>query len=118
MSDFDTRRIGEIAVLEEHIRQLQAQLRASQQASEKWEPKVNASMDTDGGRVTVSFGGKTIAVKLPLANLQAGDATSVTSDTLEVLCKVHIIDQLRPVFQPEIERLVKNASSLRNVGTW
>lgn len=120
MSDFDTRRVGEIAMLEDRIRTLQDQLRDSKKASDKWEPRVSSesSLDQTGGRVTVAFGGKTLAVTIPITNLQNGDVTTNTTSVLEVLAKTLLSDQLRPIITPEVERLVKNAQSLSAVGKW
>jgi hypothetical protein len=120
MSDFDTRRIGEIHQLELRINALQAELAERKKDAEKWTPKVGSSMDaaTGNGKITMHFGGKAFAAELPAKALQFGTLTGVTTDVIELLC-VHLVGaRLKEVVEPEVSKLLQGVQATRGAGKW
>ncbi len=120
MSDFDTRRVGEIAVLEEQIKSLQEQVNKFRQIAEKWEPRVSSEIvaPNNDGKVILQFGGKTIAATFTSSYITSMDLTSATTNVVETLCQSLVAERLRDVVRPEVERLMNNAASLLQVGKW
>jgi hypothetical protein len=117
--DFEKNRSEYVTHMELLVQNLQGQI-AEMQANEKWTPKVGTQLvaDQQKARITLSFGGKNQTAIFTyefLNNLSAGDATS---NILELGFKDFIADRLRPVIQPEIERLQQAAKSIENAGKW
>lgn len=119
MSDFDTRRVGEIAILEERIRALQAQVVEYRESAERWTPRTASEVGLDGQvKISLMFGGKAISATMSAAYLAGTDLTTATTSVVETLCSSLVADRLRPIVQPEVERAMRNAQSLREVGKW
>lgn len=120
MSDFDTRRIGEIAVLEEKIRQMQAQLAEYKQRADLWTPVVSTKTDIGTGVSTISmmFGGKAFSATVSSQWLMDMDLTSGTTAILETLYTTHIADRLRPFVEHEVQRLKQNSTAVQGAGKW
>lgn len=120
MSDFDTRRVGEIAVLEEKIQALQSQVAQYRAAADKWEPKVGGELmpAEEKAKVSLHFGGKNFSAVVPYAFLQQMDAAGASTMVVEALFNGLVKDALRSVIQPEVERLQASAKSLLKVGKW
>lgn len=120
MSDFDTRRVGEIAVLEETIIALQKQVAEYKADAELWTPKVSSELGVglDQSRVTMSFGGRTMAATMPTSWLLAVDLTSGTTAVIENLCSSLVSHQLRSVIEPELQKLMMNAKAVSGAGKW
>lgn len=120
MSDFDTRRIGEIHGLEERINALQAELKIKKTAADKWEPKVHGSMNsqTETAKITMHFGGKAFAAEMPMSILKTGTLTSITTSVIETLCIHLVAAQLKQTVEPEIQKLMTGASLTQGAGKW
>jgi len=120
MSDFDTRRVGEIVVLEERINALQDQVKKYKHIADKWEPRVSSEIiATDNtGKVILHFGGKAIAATFTADYLTRMDLTSATTNVVETLCQSLVAERLREVVQPEVERIMNNMKSISQVGQW
>lgn len=120
MSDFDTRRIGEIAELENKILALQTQLNEHKADAEKWKPVASSEVEisTASARVTLQFGGKVAAVTMTADWLDQLDVTSATTLVLEKLSGTLILDRLRPVIQVEVEKIKKNLVAVSGAGKW
>ena len=120
MSDFDTRRVGEIVVLEEKIMALQEQLTAAKKVADEWKPEIS-SITSSGemrSRITLKFGGKVSAATMTVDWLAQQDTTSATTAAVEALIDSVVKDRLRTLIEPEIDKLIKNAKSLQTVGKW
>ena len=118
MSDFDTRRIGEIAELEEQIKALKTQVAQYKSAAEKWEPKVSCEAFPGEGRVTLSFGGKVMAATMTENYLLSTDLTSATSAIVDTLSNSLLADRIRDVIRPSVEALIANMASTTKAGKW
>lgn len=118
MSDFDTRRIGEIMALEEKILSLQNQLKEYKSDAEKWTPRVSTEASSETCRVTLAFGGKTFAATMPNDYLMRGDATTLTSMVIDTLYTALIADCFKPVIRPAVEKLQQSAASVSRAGKW
>ena len=119
MDDIEKSRIEYVTKLEDQINHLQQQL-TELKRSAAWQPMVHSEMDLDGknGRITLSFGGKRMTAAVPTTALADADTTTITMSVLDTFCKNLIIDQLRPVVQPHVERLNKNANIMKGSGQW
>lgn len=120
MSDFDTRRIGEIHGLEERINALQAELKVKKAASDKWEPRVHGSMDakTETAKITMHFGGKAFAAEMPMTLLKTGTLTGITTSVIETLCVHLVAARLKEVVEPEVQKLLTGVALTQEAGKW
>ena len=121
MSDFDTRRVGEIAVLEEKIQNLQRLLAAYKTDAERWTPVVNSdvNIDAEEAKISLTFGGKSFAAQMSYSWLRdMNDVTSITTAVVETLCASHVADRLRPLVEVEVRRVLNNALSVNGAGKW
>ena len=120
MSDFDTRRVGEIHNLEQRIHALQAELIAKKAAAEKWEPKVHGSMDANSqtAKITMHFGGKAFAAEMPMALLKTGTLTGITTSVIETLCVHLVAQQLKQAIEPEVQKLLTGVALTKEAGKW
>lgn len=120
MSDFDTRRVGEIHGLELRINALQAELAQKKQAAEKWEPKVDATIDPkrESGKITMHFAGKAFAAEVPLTLLRTGTLTGITTSVVETLCVHLVAQQLKQVIEPQVQKLLNSVQLTKDAGKW
>jgi hypothetical protein len=118
MSDFDTRRIGEVAQLEEMIVSLQKQVAGYKMIAERWQPRVTSVIDNDQAKISMTFSGKTMTATYPIKNLQGVDLISATTSVLQTLSDALIMDSLRPVVMPEVKRMIDAAESMTQVSKW
>lgn len=120
MSDFDTRRIGEIHTLELRINALQKELAEVRKNAEKWTPVASASMDlsTESGKVTMQFGGKSFAAQIPLRMLKEDTVTGVTTAVVVTLCEHLVAARLKEVIEPEVSKLLNGVQATAGAGKW
>lgn len=118
MSDFDTQRIGEVAALEQSIHALQQQVKDLKADADKWTPRVGSSMADGSARVTLHFGGKAMAATVNSTYLAQTDATTATTAIVETLCQSLVIDRLKEVVRPEVEKLIAGINAASKAGKW
>ncbi len=120
MSDFDTRRVGEIHVLEERINALQRELSDKKRDAEKWTPKVHGSMDANSetAKITMHFGGKAFAAEMPMSLLKTGTITGITTSVIETLCVHLVAARLKETVEPEVQRLMTAVGLTKEAGKW
>jgi hypothetical protein len=117
MSDYDTRRVGEIVVLEEKILHLQEQLREYKADADKWAPQTSSEMGDNGSRITLRFGGKLQTATMSFSALEQTDETTMTSAVLDTF-KDFLSSQLRPFIQAEVVKLQAGARAKSKAGKW
>lgn len=118
MSDFDTRRIGEIAELEQKVKNASDRASSYQAIAERWQPRFTSVIADDTAKISMTFGGKTMTATYPVKNLQGVDLTSATTSILEALFDALIADVLKPVVSPEVQRMIDAANSMSKVSKW
>lgn len=118
MSDFDTRRIGEVAALQEQVNSLKMQAAGYKMIAERWQPRFTVAIDNQMAKVSLIFGGKIATATFPIADLAQADETTATTSILESMCENLIIDQLRPILRPEVHNLIENAKTMSGAGKW
>lgn len=118
MSDFDTRRIGEIAELEQRVKNASDRAISFQAIAERWQPRVASVIANDVAKISLSFGGKSMTATYPIKNLQGVDVTSATTSVLQTLFEALIADALRPVIAPEVQRMIDASNSMSQVSKW
>lgn len=118
MSDFDTRRIGEVAALQEQVELLTKQVAGYRMIAERWQPKFGTAIDGTNVKISLSFGGKVATASIPTEALARVDATSATTTVLQSLIDQIVLDQLRPLAQPEVQKLIEQAAVLLKAGKW
>ena len=120
MSDFDTQRIGEIMELEQQVKALRDEVQRYKTIAERWEPRVAAEVNPTArlGKVSLTFGGKTISATMSFDYLEKMDLTTATTSCVETLCSSLVIDRLRGVVQPEVQKLMDNVTIVMGAGKW
>lgn len=118
MSDFDTRRVGEINDLEVQLKNAREAAAGYKVIAERWQPRLTSEISNDVAKISMAFGGKTMTATYPIASLAGADLTSATTSVLNTLFEALIADALRPVTQPEVKRMLDAANSLTQVGKW
>ena len=118
MSDFDTRQVSQIAELETKIKALQIQCAEFKEKAEKWEPLISCEVTDDGGKLTMSFGGKRMGVLFSKQYLSESTVRSACTDALGTLAETLLIDRLRPVVEPEIQKLISSNQAVVGAGKW
>lgn len=118
MSDFDTRRVGEIATLEEKLQNATQRGAAYQVIAERWQPRVASVIADDEAKISLTFGGKTMSIRVPVTSLQGADTTSASTEFLKAMFDALILDSMRPIVQPEMQRMIDAANSLKAVSKW
>lgn len=118
MSEFDTRRIGEIAILEERLRAAQQQAAEYKTIAEKWEPRFTSSVTDGVAKISMLFGGKAIAATYEIESIADVDVTTATTEVLSTLFSALMLDQLRPIAAPEVEKVIQASKSLKQVNRW
>lgn len=118
MSDFDTRRVGEIAVLEERLQHTQSAAAGYKTVAERWQPQFTSEITGDTVKFGVMYAGKRATASYPTKAFAGADATSATTEVLTTMFNNLILDQLRPLIQPEVERMVQAANSHAKVNKW
>lgn len=113
----DTQRVGEIANLEHQLSNALRQTAEFKETAKKWEPIAASEVTNTEVKISLMFGGKAVSVKLPVQNFQGADVVSATTTILEAMFDSLISDALRPVVQPEVQRVVEAANSLK-VSKW
>lgn len=113
MSDFDTRRIGEIATLEEQVRTLQQQVFDLTTLNQRWTPKATSAVSAAGdAKISLQFGGKVASAVLSLDFIRSNDTTSAVTAVIENLTDALIADRLRAVIEPEVLRVFQNSNAI------
>lgn len=118
MTDFDTRRIGEIALLEEKLENALKTGAGYKMIAERWQPRAASELIDGKAKISLTFGGKTMAATFPAEGLVSADLGSATTEVLEALVKSFVLDQLRPVIQAEVRTLIAGAQTQQKPGAW
>jgi len=107
------------AQLEQQVQALQRLLAEIKPMADKWTPRATAEMGPDKiARVSLSFGGKTVTTSMPFETLVANNNNDLTASITDALCESLLIEKLREVVRPEVERLAKGVASVQGAGKW
>lgn len=120
MDDIEKTRVEYVARLEEQLSHMQRQLAEAKQLADKWTPIIGGEIVTSDSsvRITLAFGGKRTTATLA-ANIFAEHSVSdLTYSIANTLAESLLVDRIREVIQPEVERLMVGAQSLSKVGKW
>lgn len=117
MSDFDLRRVGEMATLEEHLRATQENGRDAALLAERWTPKFTSFVDGDIVKISMQYDGRAVSAVYKAKDLVNTDVTSATTQVLETLFRAIISDALRPLCTAEVAKAKAGAESLLSVGS-
>ena len=106
--------------LEDQVQQLQRQLAEYRPSAEKWTPTVSGEIvaPDQSVRITLSFGGKQVTAKLPASTLNQNNLADLTTSITDTLCEGLVVEKIREVVQPEIDRLMKGTRALPGAGKW
>lgn len=117
MSDFDTRRIGEIAALEQR---LQAALEGQRELKSlsKWEPIFNVEVNETTTKFSLAIADKAIGVTYPTENVVQLDTTTLTTVVLNTLFEHLLADVLRPLLLPKVQQAIELGQATRRAGKW
>ena len=117
--DFEKNRAEHVTHLELLVQNLQLQLQ-DLKADERWVPKLGSELvGTEGmARLTLSFGGKRQTSTFTYEFLQDHSVSDATTNILELGFKDFVLAQLRPMLEPEVDRLKKGALVTVGAGKW
>jgi hypothetical protein len=118
MDDIEKNRSEYVVMLEDQLKHAKRQLAEVQPLAEKWTPVVNTELAADGARITLQFGGKRVTATIGNSLLDNADLTSLTSGVIDTLCESLIVDRLREVVTPEVNKMMQNRSTTRGAGRW
>jgi hypothetical protein len=118
MEDIEKSRATYVQQLENSVQHLKKEHDTYKAIAEKWEPVVNLA--TSDGKVTfgLKFGGKYVHATVTQEYLAEMDKTSATSAIVDALVESLVVDQLRQVFLPEVERAQAGAKAIQKAGKW
>jgi len=118
MDDFEKNRTEYVARLEEQVQHLQRQLGEHKPLADKWTPVATGEMFTEGARVTLQFGGKRINATITNDTLDHADLTSLTTSVIDTLCRSLVVDQLRVIVEPQVDRMLQSRRAVKGAGQW
>lgn len=119
MADFEKNRAEHVTHLELLVQNLQQQLQELKN-EERWIPKLGSELigKDEKARVTLSFGGKRQTAEFTYDFLRGQSSSDATTNILELGFKDFVLTQLRPLLEPEVDRLQKGANSIVGAGKW
>lgn len=109
MEDIDKTRLEYVARLEEQVQHLQREVANYKPLAQRWQPVATSKMTPDGAAITLQFGGKQTTGTIGTSTLLESDLTSLTSSVIDTLCESIMIDRLREIVGPEVDRMMKGA---------
>jgi hypothetical protein len=118
MDDFEKNRAEHVLMLEQQLQHLQRQLAELKPLADKWTPQIGSEMTPNGAYFTLAFGGKRVTATVTNAYLESGDTTTLTSSIIDTLCQSLVVDRLREVVQPEVEKIVFNRGITQGAAKW
>lgn len=119
MDDIEKSRVEYVARLEEQVAHLHRMLSEVQPLAEKWTPVVSGSIDAQGtARITLSFGGKLLTATVSESAMLNNTAADLTTSVTNTLSESLLVDRLRDVVRPEVERLLKASHVRAGAGKW
>jgi hypothetical protein len=117
MEDIDKTRLEYVARLEEQVQHLQRELAIYKPLAQKWQPIATAKMTQQGAAITLQFGGKQTTGTISTDTLLTTDLTTMTSSVIDTLCESLMIDRLRDIVGPEVDRMMKGVAAQRGAST-
>lgn len=119
-TDFEKTRPEYATGLEERIAQLQAQVAHYKPLADKWTPRVSSeNILSDGtGHVTLFFGGKQITATISAQALEILSHQDLVTNVSSTLSESLLVDRLREIVAPEVDKLIQSAKSVRGAGKW
>ena len=118
MQDIEKNRVEYVARMEETVQHLKRQLDEVKPLAEKWTPIVASEMVNSQVRITLSFGGKRVTGTFPAEAFAGQDVISLTSSVVDTLCESIVVDALRVVVKPEVEKMMHSTKGISGAGKW
>lgn len=112
MEDIEKQRAEYVVHLETQLVELQRQLAEAKPLAEKWTPVIAGQVTPEEVRVTLSFGGKRVTVTVNMLNFATNSTQDLVSSIADVLCESLVVEKVREVIRPEIERLRRGVTAL------
>lgn len=120
MDDMEKSRATHVLTLELSLEHIRAEYLKYKTLAEKWEPVVTTTVDTASGNTTfgLRFGGKNVHATITPSYLLQMDTAGATASIVNALVESLVVDQLRTVIQPIVERAQQGAKAISNAGNW
>lgn len=120
MEDIEKSRVAYVQHLETQIKHLQAEHDRYKEIADKWEPRVTVVTDPATNKTSfgLEFGGKRVHATVSQNYLVEMDSTGATSDIVDALVESLVVDQLRKVVAPEVDRAQRSAKTTSGAGKW
>lgn len=120
MDDIEKSRVEYVSRLEEQVQYLQSQVAELKPLVEKWKPVASGEISSDGSqvRVTLAFGGKRTTATVKTESFASNTSNDITASISNTLAESLLIDRIREVIEPEIQRLKAGVKSISGAGKW
>jgi hypothetical protein len=114
MEDIEKSRAEYVTHLEQQVKHLQEQVAKFKPLAEMWTPVLNGHIsDTGSARFTLQFGGKRVTGEISAAGLTQMSPADATASVVDTLIESLVVDRLREVVRPEVERIQRGLASIR-----
>lgn len=120
MSSMEKDRPEYVQRLETQIKHLQAEHDRFKTLADLWEPKLTVVSEatTDKIQFGLEFGGKMTHASVSNSYLRFADSVSATTAIVNALVESLVVEKLRAIVQPQVERVIQNALSTASAGKW
>lgn len=120
MEDIEKSRVEYVTRLEEQVHYLQSQVSELKPLVEKWKPVVNGEISSDGSqvRITLSFGGKRTTATVAASTFADNTSSDLSYSITNTLAESLLVDRIREVIDPEVQRLREGVQSVKRAGKW
>ena len=120
MDDIEKNRVTYVQQLETKMQHMQAEYEKYKAIADKWEPKITVLADPKTQKTTIGleFGGKHVHATVTHDWLCQMDSTGAVSGIVDALVESLVVEQLRKVVAPEVERAQKGAKATAGAGKW
>lgn len=120
MDDIEKNRVAYVSQLEAKLKHLQSEHDKYKTLADKWEPKLTVVTDPQTKKVTfgLEFGGKRVHATVTDQWLAGMDSTSATSTVVDALVESLVVEKIRTIVAPELERVQRGAIAMQGAGKW
>jgi len=100
--------------LEQQLEHLQRQLGEAKPLADRWTPVVSGELRPGAKQVhvTLAFGGRRTTAVVSVDAFRSNTVDDLTISIIDTLAESLLIDCLREVIRPEVERLARGAQAL------
>lgn len=120
LHDMEKSRAVHVLNLEQTLEHMRAEHDKYKTLAEKWEPVVTTEIDAVSGKTKfgLRFGGKNVHATVTTQFLTEMDSPGATAAIVDALVESLVVEQLRLVVRPSVERAQNGAKAVLGAGKW